>query len=345
MTKKDRVAHLLTNLTWTHAALAKLADVDEATIRRWRKGVHIPQPLNTAMEGNLAYDVEAMVEGVLRARGHTPRESLHPSAFTSPDDIEQQIIVADAHLSKLCWPQSTGGEAYDLTIARKLILNAVKYLAGREGMCHSRVLGFLGDYFHYDTLMGTTTAGTSQDRDSRLPKMLDVGAELAVEMIDYCARLGKVKVLIVPGNHDAVLTSALQRILIAEFRNIPHVTIDGGHTARKYHEFGRNGFLYTHGDRRKKELPATFATEQAALWGRTTHREIHTGHLHTEIEQYNGTLSHQGCLMRTHPSMSPPDQWHADEQYVGSARGMKAYTYHVKGGEIASYTATPNLLR
>ena len=37
-------------------------------------------------------------------------------------------------------------------------------------------------------------------------------------------------------------------------------------------------------------------------------------------------------------------QWHADEQYVGSPRGMKAYTYLESGGQIASHMVHPAML-
>jgi len=36
MTKHDRVRHLLADLSYTNVAIAKIADVDEKTIRRWR---------------------------------------------------------------------------------------------------------------------------------------------------------------------------------------------------------------------------------------------------------------------------------------------------------------------
>lgn len=286
--------------------------------------------------------IEAMVDGVLQAKKHVAAPVTLPRLINT--STQQQVVIADPHLSKLCWPKSTGGDPYDLSIARKLVMGGVQWLVGREGGCQDRVLAFLGDYFHYDTLQGTTTAGTMQDRDSRLPKMFEAGTELAVQVIKYAARLGKVKVILVPGNHDAVLTVALQRVLLAEFRQSGDVEIDCGHTKRKVHTYGKNLFMYDHGDRRKKELAATLSIEHPELWGQSTYREIHTGHLHQEIDVFHGTQTHHGCLVYTHPSMSPPDQWHADEQYIGATRGMKAFTYDIGGGQIASFTATPRIL-
>lgn len=349
-TKDDAAAKAGVDLTqWTvervktkayQVAIKTVVDGREAPVVQQLWGIAVTFTAKTGP--TLPEQIEALVDGVLRTKGHASSPARPPSLKT--DEQQQQIFIADPHISKLCWSRGTGDEPYDIDIARKLVLGGVKWLVGREATCHSRVLAFLGDYFHYDTLTGTTTAGTGQDRDSRLPKMLEVGAEIAVEAISYAARLGQVKVIIVPGNHDAVLTSALQRILVAEFRNDGRVEIDDGHTKRKVHAFGRNLFLYDHGDRRKKELAATLAIEHAELWGASTYREVHTGHLHHEADVFSGSQTHHGCIVYTHPSMSPPDQWHADEQYVGATRGMKAFTYDIGGGQVASFTATPRLL-
>lgn len=288
--------------------------------------------------------INAMVDGAVRARG---KVSLLP-CVSSPFIIErgdtmQQIVIADPHLSKLCWPGGTADAAYDLDIAANLVFGGVKYLAARES-AKTRTLAFLGDYFHYDTLSGTTTGGTQQDRDSRLPKMLDVGTELAVRCINHLATLGNVRVIIVAGNHDTVLTSALQRILVSEFRNSGNVNVDDTHTKRKYVQWGKNLFGYDHGDKRKKQLASSMSIEVPKLWGESVYREYHTGHLHNEEELFYGTLTHHGVIVRTHPSMSPPDQWHSDEQYIGATRGMQSFTYHRDGGCIASAIATPRML-
>lgn len=342
--QKTQALALIRDGDLSNRKIAQIVGVDEKSVRRWKRAIRRELRPTVTPGEDTAEAVHALVDGVLRARSHvaTARESSIASAPSIP--LMQQIVIADPHLSKLCWPGTTGGESYDIATARRLVLGGVKYLVRQQPHVTQRTIAFLGDYFHYDTLSGTTTAGTLQDRDSRLPKMLEVGADVAFQAVLHASLHGSVHVVLVPGNHDAVLTTALQRILQAEFRSTPHVTIDGGHTKRKTHVFGRNLFLYDHGDRRKKELPHTLAVEHPALWGASLHREIHTGHLHTEGATAYGTVTMHGCTVYTHPSMSPPDQWHADEQYVGSPRGMKSYTYLESGGQIASHMVTPSLL-
>lgn len=339
MTTKAHALALIHADNLSNRQIAASVGVDEKTIRRWRKGLTLTHDALSLDE-----QVQALVDGALHGAKHRPAHRATTPQSTTAIPLMQQIVIADPHLSKLCWPGSTGTDAYDIKIAETLVYGGVQYLVQQQPYITQRVLAFLGDYFHYDTLGGTTTAGTLQDRDSRLPKMLEVGAALAVRVIDLAATYGEVHVVLVPGNHDAVLTVALQRILQAEFRHTPHVTVDGGYTKRKTHTFGKNLFLYDHGDRRKAELPTTLACEHPVLWGASTYREIHTGHLHHDAAQYYGTATHHGCTVYTHPSMSPPDQWHADEQYTTSGRGMKAYTYLESGGQIASHTVSPSML-
>lgn len=342
--QKQQALDMIRDGDLSNRKIAQIVGVDEKSVRRWKRAIRRElRPTGDTSE-DTAEAVRALVDGILQAKAHAApvRESSVRDAPAIP--LMQKIVIADPHLSKLCWPGTTGGDAYDISVARQLVLGGVKYLVRQQPHVTQRVIAFLGDYFHYDTLSGTTTAGTLQDRDSRLPKMLEVGADVAFQAILHASLHGAVHVILVPGNHDAVLTTALQRILQAEFKSTPHVTIDGGHTKRKTHVFGKNLFLYDHGDRRKRELPTTLAVEHPALWGASLHREIHTGHLHTEGAQAYGTVTMHGCTVYTHPSMSPPDQWHADEQYVGSPRGMKSYTYLESGGQIASHMATPSML-
>lgn len=287
--------------------------------------------------------VEALVDGVIAARRPIPLRIAPSLHLVGDGQTMTKIVIADPHIAKLCWGEGTGETDYDTKIAQQLVLGGVEELLSHSDSAH-RTLVFLGDFFHYDTPQGTTTAGTMQDRDSRLQKMLEVGAETAVRAIDRCAQDAELHVVIVPGNHDSVLTWALQRIVQAEFRGRKGVTIDPGYTKRKTHTYGANAFLYDHGDKAKAKLPMYFATQFSDIWGPARYREIHTGHLHHENAQYFGVVDKEGCLMYTHPSMSPADQWHADELYTNSTRAMKSFTYHINGGLIASHTAPAALL-
>lgn len=286
--------------------------------------------------------VDALVAGALKARGVRPAVPVRAPVNVA-NGLAQCLVVADPHFGKLCWHKGTGDADYDLDIAERLVLGAATDLMERGGAVEKRYITFLGDVFHFDTLAGTTTGGTAVDRDSRVAKMLQVGADVCASIVRRSALTAPTEVVVVPGNHDEVLSAALQRILVAEFRADPSVTVDDTHTRRKVRLWGRTLLGFNHGDKRKKELAANLAVEHPQLWGMSGYREIHTGHLHSEGERYEGTLTHAGVIVRTHRSIAPPDQWHADEGYIGAARGMSAWVYHRAGGLVGMQMHDPAL--
>ena len=77
--------------------------------------------------------------------------------------------------------------------------------------------------------------------------------------------------------------------------------------------------------------------EAAEDWGRTRHREYHTGHLHS-IAAYE---SISGVIVRTAPSLSSIDSWHNENGFVGALRGMEAFYYHKRGGFLGTDITCP----
>lgn len=324
----------------TNTQIAQECGCEETSIRRLRRQIAAERSADSSVTGREVDSIAALADGVYASRSARPRLVCKPRAPTGTLNV---ITIADAHLSKLCWGEGTGDLDYDLGIASKAILGSVEYLANTRKQDRF-LLVFLGDYFHYDTLGGTTTSGTFLDRDSRLPKMLAVGAEVASRSVAILGGVAPTDVLVVPGNHDEVLSAALQRILFAEFKRSPHITIDDTHTRRKYRAHGKTLLGFNHGDKRKDHLAQSMPLEVPRLWGESTYREIHTGHLHSEAERYDGAKTVAGVTVRTHRSMSPPDQWHSDEQYIGSPRGMQSFQYHLQGGLLGMDVADPRLL-
>lgn len=285
--------------------------------------------------------VDSLIETMIAA-SFTGRQQA-PAIVTrrSESDILQVLEIADPHLAKYAWGRATGWGDYDLNIACDVLRESTLELMARGDRrldIGHRDFWLLGDFFHYDNPQGMTTKGTPQDRDGRVQKMIDRGTEVLCGLIEASARVTPTNVIVVPGNHDMVLSVALQRILRAQFRNDSRVTIDTQDTARKYREYGANLFGLHHGDKGKKRLPALMTKERRAAWGRSSYQEIHTGHLHslTAIETIEGTI------VRTAPALCPPDDWHAEEGYAGNLRAMETFYYHGKGGLIGMDLCSPD---
>jgi hypothetical protein len=289
---------------------------------------------------SLPEQVHALVDGVLAAR----QAPVVPWPASPPrvNGALGLVVITDPHFGKLAWAGSTGDTNWSLEIAERTVNASVDFMVSRMPPVERIVVALLGDIFHYDTLGGTTTGGTTMDRDSRVAKMLTVGARSIARAIRVAAQHAPVDVIAVPGNHDSVLTLALQRILVAEFRDDGRVRVEDTFTRRKPYVWGRTLLQFDHGDKAKKKLAHLLPQEHPELWGRSVYREIHTGHLHSDSELL-GTLTEQGVLVRTHPALCPSDQWHFDEGYTGSPRGAQAFVYRREGGLELTVRFDPRL--
>jgi hypothetical protein len=256
------------------------------------------------------------------------------------------LVVADCHFGKYAWAKSTGEADYDLDIAAQLLRDAAEeLLQAASGYAPGRItVAGLGDLFHYDTPSGTTTSGTPLERDGRLQKMIAVGTDSLVSVIDAASTVAATDTLVVNGNHDETLTWAFHRVLLERYAKSKRVTVDETYTPRKYLRSGANLLGFVHGHRAKKRLPQLMAHEAAAAWADCPYREVHTGHLHHQSAEWSRPIETiDGVLVRIAPSLGPADDWHAASGFVGSRRAMELFVYDPAGGLRAMHVAGPRL--
>lgn len=256
------------------------------------------------------------------------------------------LVVADTHFGKYCWERTTGEADYDLDIAARLVGDAAgELLSIANGYKPSRMtVGMLGDCFHYDRPDGSTTSGTPLERDGRLQKMIQVGTNSLIEVVDWAAGVAPADVVVVNGNHDETLTWAFHRLLIERYAARGRVRIDETFTPRKYLSHGRNLLGFVHGHRAKRKLPQLMAIEAAAAWARCPYREVHTGHLHHQAAEWSRPIETlDGVLVRVAPSLGPADDYHAVNGWLGQRRAMELFVYDEAGGLAAMHVAGPRL--
>lgn len=254
----------------------------------------------------------------------------------------QLLVVSDTHFGAYSWGKTTGGADYDLGIAEARVGAAASSLlaVGDEYKPARRTIALLGDIFHFDTPAGTTTSGTPLERDGRLQKVVNVACDVILGVVEKSAETAPTDVVIVNGNHDEVLTWALQRILIERFRKSRAVTINTEFTGRQYLCHGRNLLGFTHGHKAKAKLPQIMALERPNEWSRSVYREWHTGHLHHQAATNNKPLDTlSGVIVRTAPTICPPDDWHSAGGFIGSRQCMETFLYRPEGGLSAMHIA------
>ncbi len=285
--------------------------------------------------------VAAMIEGAgLRKKQKSPPRRVK----AAQTGVMQLVVVADTHFGKYAWAQTTGGDDYDLGIAERLVTEAGNELlaSGDAYKPEKRVIAFLGDLFHYDTPSGTTTSGTPLERDGRLQKMIAVGCDTLLGLVQRSAEQTPTEVVVVNGNHDEVLTWAFQRIMRERFHGARGVSVRDDFTPRQYFSYGRNLLGFAHGHRAKRKLPQLMALEAAAEWSRCPYREWHTGHYHSQAAEWSRPIETlDGVVTRTAPAICPPDDWHSASGFIGSRQAMETFCYSRDGGLIAMHVASP----
>jgi hypothetical protein len=290
--------------------------------------------------------VEAMIAG---ASGGI-RRPLTKAVKAKKSDTYAVLVVADTHVGKYAWAAGTGHDDYDIAIAAARIAEASGHLLD---VCHTykpaRILvAYLGDLFHADTPGLTTTGGTALagSTDGRLQKMINEGTDALLAIVEKSAAIAPTDALVVNGNHDETLSWAYQRIMRERFRNDRRVTVSGAFTGRQYVTCGKNLLGFAHGHRAKKKLPQLMALEQAAAWSTCPYREWHTGHLHHQAAEWSRPIETiDGVLVRIAPSLSPPDDYHAVNGWVGQREAMECFLYDARGGITAMHVAGPRLDR
>jgi UDP-2,3-diacylglucosamine pyrophosphatase LpxH len=244
------------------------------------------------------------------------------------DGLWSVVVMSDLHFGGRSWRHTTGND-YDLSIAAELVAETASRLIARSPLAARRSIVLPGDTLHFDTISGTTTGGTYIDRDSRLQKTIEVAVEAIAGVVEMSAAKVQTDVVFVPGNHDTAMAWALQKIFCERYRNDRRITVNEQYTSRKYLTWGGTLLGVAHGDKGRKRLPGVMAIEAAESWAKCRHREWHVGHLHHQIAEV-GTID--GVLLRTHPTVVPPDAWHVDMAFVGAERAMQGFLYEFDGG-------------
>lgn len=324
--------------------LLQTAKVDQSV---WAVERHVVNAWTLA-NGEQAYQVKAWLKRIAGAA--TVMEAWHlwlediesrgPKSERTYDPLDEdacllEIAIQDLHIGKLAWRGDTGNN-YDSKIAVQAAEYAIDDLVNQaRGYELERILFLLGnDFFHYDNLAGTTSAGTPQDRDSRFAKMFLAGQQLATSAIERLAEIAPVDVMVIPGNHARIAEWNLGQVVEAWFRNDKRVRVNNSPLPRKYYRYGKVLLGFAHGDSEPHgKLPLTMAQEAPEMWSRTRYREVHLGHLHTskatDAKPVDGV---NGVRVRILQSLSGTDKWHKDKAYIGEVGCAEAFVWHRERG-------------
>ncbi len=255
-----------------------------------------------------------------------------------PVGDKHALVVSpfDLHYGKYAWSEEVR-EEYNRQMARDLLIQKTKELIPDilKYNIEKIIVPVGSDFFHVDTLGGTTTKGTPQDCDGTFIQIMVEGQQLMVEFLDILRQIADIEIILTAGNHDFKLSHVLLQYLGAYYKDCKDVNVIRCHRFRQYFSYGNTLMGFTHGDGMKlQDLPYMMANEAAELWAKTKHRAFFTGHLHHEmVKDYKGVKIFQM------PSLSGSDRWHHNHGYEGSTRALHAYIVHPVNGIKATLMA------
>jgi hypothetical protein len=253
-----------------------------------------------------------------------------------------EIGIPDLHFGRLSWEEETG-EDYDIKIARRMVDSVLRNLLSyADKFPINRILLPLGnDFFNVNDKEENTSHGTRQQEDTRWQKTFKTGRIMATGMIDLCAAIAPVDVVIVPGNHDEERIFYLGDALECWYHACSQVKIDNRAVKRKYYTYGKNLIGLSHGSEEQKKLTALMPLEVPELWSTSKYREWHCGHIHRKSDMVQRVDEELGIVIRVLRSLAPADAWTFEHGFVGAVQAAEAFMWHPENGIVAQFTALP----
>ena len=272
---------------------------------------------------NIAERIRSALEGMEPAEPiPAPQETLSSLLTLYP--------IADRHNGMRAWGRETG-EDYDSAIASERLTTWMGRCIAASPASETAVIVDIGDGEHMDDATNATPKSKHVlDVDTRVFMTL----ETSVESLSSCVNMAlkkhkRVIVRILPGNHNPTLYLAVMFALAERYREEPRVEVQKVPGEYWVHQFGLCLLAAHHGDKAKaSQLVMFLADEYAAVWGKTRHRFLFTGHLHHHKSQDVG-----GVQWEQLRAITARDAYAVSHAYSARAQ-LQAITYHRERGEI-----------
>lgn len=268
----------------------------------------------------LAHRRQWLRETIRDALADSTRPAELPPPAGEPDECAVIVGWSDLHIGKRGAGQSLGLDAQ---------VQALKALGAdvvaRVAALHPEhvVLACTGDLIHSDSKGQTTTRGTPQGPQSEgsTAQALRAACEITAALI---ARLSEVvpsvHVVVVPGNHDELLSKAVGFYLEAYFDGAARVTVDADENRRRKWAVWRSvPMCFFHGDKLKGDRLAALPGRECPPGADPRRAVMVHGHFHKRgLRQDVVGGFDVVCLA----SPAGSDDWHHEMGFEGAARAV-----------------------
>lgn len=258
------------------------------------------------------------------------------------------LSLADLHIDKLALASVTLDHDQCFEIQRATAERAIRGMAERIARDPVGKIWFpVGhDLFNDDersNKVPVTTNGTPQQSELDWQRVYrETRVFICRMVVEVLGEIAPVFIPIVPGNHDAAKCFFLGDALEIWAERFDHVEVDNSTALRKYYEHGRCLFGMTHTIRACDANPI-MSQEAAHRWKGEQYREWLVGHLHQarntslRVRPIDVDRQLDGLFVRTLPSLSRADEWHAQQGYIGAIPAGLALVYDPEIGLEAAF--------
>jgi hypothetical protein len=256
----------------------------------------------------------------LDKKGHIFNNSIKPRNITKNGKI-LLLGISDLHLGLLSTNHSTGNE-YNAQIAEEVFLETISKIKQEvQGKIFEKIIFLVGnDFLNMDNTRGETNNGTPQENDSIWFDLIDKAIELVIRGINEFLPIAPVDVVYVKSNHDLESFYGIMRVVDVYYRNNSNVNVDYSPLPRKYYQYGKNLFGFSHDIEMKRALDI-FTVEAKDQWSSSEHMYWMLAHLHTGmIYEKRGYLE----IYRL-PTLSGWSRWANNKGYVQTERKTQCF--------------------
>tara|TARA_A100001037_G_scaffold46213_3_gene37535 strand:- start:2612 stop:3781 length:1170 start_codon:yes stop_codon:yes gene_type:complete len=296
---------------------------------RWEKVSHDKQTQLRLMQEA----VEAFADSVPKTKATKPPKQ-------TIADLCNVYVITDYHYGMMAWAPEAG-ETWNIETAHTTLINCYNQMLASSPNASMGILAQLGDMLHTDSMVpATPTSGHILDQDTRYQNIVRNVIHTLRCIVDMMLKKhDTVHVIQGEGNHDISSSVWLREMFASFYENEPRVTVDTNPLPYYAYQFGDVMLAFHHGHLRKpKDLASVFAAQYPQMWGKTSHRYAHCGHLHHKVEVENA-----GMTVTQHRTLSPKDSYAARGGYH-SIRAAECRTYSRKHGEVGTTTVTPGMI-
>jgi hypothetical protein len=263
-----------------------------------------------------------------------------PTNSEAAHNLANLYVMTDAHIGMLA-SIAEGGSLWNLEVAERTLVGCFTEMTARAPEASTGVICQLGDWLHFDGFEAVTDRGKHVlDASGRFHEVMQAGVRVLRRLIDTALlRHEKVILILAEGNHDQRSANWMQVMFSALYELEPRIQVI--QTPKPYYalQHGSTALFFTHGHLAKGQgLALMFAADFSKIWGATTKRYAHTGHLHSVEEK-----EYAGVRLVQHPTLAARDAYATRGGWL-SERQASVITYHREFGEVGRLIVTPEML-